>query len=83
MEIIQRNITLWVGKKVKHFKGKEYLVVDLAWHTENEEMVVIYRALYGNCRLYVRPIDMFMSEVDNKKYPNVKQKYRMELITEE
>lgn len=72
----------WKGRKVRHFKGKEYLVVDYAWHTEDEEFVVIYRALYGECRLYVRPLDMFMSEVDRVKYPNVTQKYRMELISD-
>lgn len=44
-------IKTWIGKKVRHFKGKEYLVIDLAWHTEDEEYVVIYRALYGECKL--------------------------------
>ena len=75
-----RSITLMKGRKVRHFKGKEYLVIDVAWHTEDEEAVVIYRALYGECRLYVRPLEMFMSEVDRVKYPNVTQKYRMELV---
>ena len=62
----------------KHFKGNYYLVVDIGIDSENNQKVVIYRALYGDCTLYVRPIDMFLSEVDKEKYPNVEQKYRFE-----
>lgn len=75
-------INTWKGRKVRRFKGKEYLVIDVAWHTENEEYVVIYRALYGDCKLYVRPLEMFLSKTDVEKYPNVSQEYRMELIND-
>ncbi len=63
----------------RHFKGDLYLIEDIATHSETREKYVVYRALYGDYGLYIRPYDMFASEVDHEKYPDVKQKYRFEL----
>lgn len=70
---------LKIHRVYKHFKGDLYFVEGIATHSETKEKYVIYRSLYNNCDCYIRPYDMFMSEVDKEKYPMVKQKYRFKL----
>ena len=63
-----------VGKVYKHYKGDYYLVEDIAYNSETEEEMVIYRALYGDNKLWCRPSSMFFDEVNKNN-----QKYRFEL----
>ena len=77
------------GQLVQHFKREgldlgtdEYVyeIIGEAIHSETREKMMVYRAMYGEQELFVRPYDMFMSEVDHDKYPDVKQKYRFEVV---
>lgn len=67
-----------IGSVYKHFKGNLYEVKAIAIHSETEEKMVVYQALYGDNVTYVRPYDSFVSKVDKEKYPDVTQEYRFE-----
>lgn len=68
-----------INRIYKHFKGKYYIVTNIATNTETNEEYVVYRSLYDDCKLWTKPLKSFASKVDKEKYPNINQKYRFEL----
>ena len=75
-----------IGGAYRHFKGFTAKIITIATHTETGESLVVYecngKAVNSNHEdgIYARPLEMFLSEVDHKKYPDIEQKYRFELI---
>lgn len=70
---------LQIGRVYRRFKGDYYLVEGVANDSETGAPFVIYRKLYGDGGLWLRPLEMFLSKVEKEKYPDCPQEYRFEL----
>ena len=75
------------GDIIQHFKRETvdqnsmqylYEYIGVAMHSETRDRMIVYRALYGEKGLFVRPYETFMEEVDHEKYPEIRQKYYFE-----
>ena len=81
-ELAQRYKDM-IGKTYRHFKGDLYEVVDIAVHSENAGVLVIYKSKKDPALVWARPLDMFLSDVDKYKYPLARQDQRFVEVTEE
>lgn len=70
-----------IGKKYRHFKGGLYVVLEIALHTETETLMVIYKSLDNPSHVFARPLHIFLSKVDKKKYPDIIQELRFEEVS--
>ena len=68
------------GDLYRHFKGKPYQIIAIAQDAEDDSKKVVYQALYGDFKIYVRDYDAFISEVDREKYPEAEERFRFESV---
>ena len=68
------------GEFYRHFKNRLYQIIAVAYDAETEQQVVVYQALYGDYRVWVRPLENFLSRTDREKYPEASQEWRFERI---
>ena len=70
-----------IGRVYRHFKGNYYYIKDIAIHSETLEQYVVYQALYGDSKTYIRQKEMFLEKADITRADNIfKQEYRFELM---
>lgn len=69
-----------VGNTYRHFKGNEYVVDDIGVDSEDNKLLVVYHAVDDQTLVWIRPLNIFLSDVDHDKYPDVKQLKRFELV---
>ena len=74
------DINIHEGDFYRHFKGQIYQIRTIATNSEDESLMVVYQAMYGTFKTYARPLEMFLSEVDHEKYPDVQQIYRFRKV---
>lgn len=74
--------SVMAGNVYRHFKGGLYVVQGVAVHSETAELLVIYTSKDEPQKMWARPLEMFLSPVDKKKYPMAKQKKRFALVRE-
>ena len=82
-QVLAKRYKNMVGKTYRHFKGDLYEVVDIAVHSENAGVLVIYKSKKDPAIVWARPLDMFLSDVDKEKYPLSRQDQRFVEVTEE
>lgn len=74
------NKHIETNRVYRHFKGNFYYVLSVGEHTENGELMVVYQALYGDHKIWVRPYAMFTEEVPSGKDNPTRQRYRFQLF---
>lgn len=75
-QVLAQRYKDMIGKTYRHFKGGKYIVVDIAVHSENAGVMVIYKSVSDPSLVWARPLDMFLGDVDKYKYPLARQDQR-------
>ena len=82
-QVLAKRYKDMIGKTYRHFKGGLYEVIDIAVHSENAGVLVIYKSKKDPALVWARPLDMFLSDVNKEKYPLIRQDKRFVEVTEE